>query len=123
MRDGEYKIKLKDENGIEEEITLRATPHALRAILTKYTGVRNILQKLYMVEEEAMYDLLLAAISGPGNELASRNPGWRNILRDNIFHTGLFDLVAPLTEYVTLLANGGKHPKKEEDEEQKEGKA
>ena len=113
-KDGEFPLVLGEDN-----LVLRASPHVLRTILTKHQGIRQVLQKIYMIEEEAIYDVMVAALSDPMD--ASRNPkqnGWKAILRENIFNHGLLDLVEPVTGFVTFLANGGKHePEIEDDDE------
>ena len=114
MKDGEYPITI-----CEDELVLRASPHVLRTILTKHSGIRQVLQKIYMIEEEAIFDVLSAALSDPAD--TARNPkarGWKEILRENIFKHGILNLVEPTTGFVTFLANGGKHePQTEDDEE------
>lgn len=116
MKDGEFPIKIAD-----DELVLRATPHVLRTILSKYGGIRQVLQKIYMIEEEAIYDVIVAALSGPDPNGVQRAKNWKSVVRDNIFEHGILDLVDPLTTFVTFLANGGRH-KVEEVEEDDTGK-
>ncbi len=102
QKDGEYAIQLA-----EDEIILRATPNVLRMILNKHGGIRQALQKVYMIEEEIMFDIMVAGISdGPKSPLA---PSWKTTLRENIFKHGVINLVEPLTGFLTFLGNGGKH--------------
>jgi len=117
MKDGEFTIKLAEDN-----LLLRATPHALRTILTKYGGVKNVLQKIYLIEEEVMFDIIVAALSGPDPDGIPKLRNWKEVIRENIFSHGIINLVDPMTEYVMLLANGGRHAKKADSEDDQEGK-
>jgi len=97
MKDGELSLKLD-----EETITLKATPHALRVVLTKHGGMRKAIEKVFMMESDIMEDIIEAGLAPEKIN--------RQILSENVFKTGIINLVGPLTEYLMLLANGGKKP-------------
>jgi hypothetical protein len=104
MKQGEFKLTLG-----EDELLLRCTPHALRTVLTKHGGIRAVMQKLYLVEFDIMFDLIA---SGLGETKFDKNN-----LEENIFLAGIINLVEQLTEFVDLLGNGGKPSVKSEDKE------
>lgn len=108
MKDGEYPLKLD-----QDEVVLRASPHVLRTILTKHQGIRQVLQKIYMIEEEAIYDVIVAGLA----DTPGMSKDWKSTVRDNIFKHGILDLVEPIIGFVNFLGNGGRHeaPKEEDD--------
>lgn len=97
MKEGTQVLRLE-----EDVITLKATPHALRVILTKHGGMRNAIQKVYMMEADIMEDIIEAGVAP--------TPVDRKTLSENVFKSGIINLIEPLTEYLVLLANGGKKP-------------
>ena len=105
MKQGEMELQLGP-----DKITLRATPHALRTVLSKHEDLRTALQRVYMMNDSIMYDIIEAAVSD-GKKAINREA-----LQTNVFEYGIINLVEPLTEYLMLLANGGKPVEGESDE-------
>lgn len=101
MRTGEYEFQLAD-----DKITLKATPNALRTILAKHGGMRKAIEKIYMMEVDIMEDVIEAGVAPQKID--------REILQANVYETGIINLIEPLTSFLILLSNGGKHPEKEQ---------
>lgn len=97
MKPGQLKFQLD-----EDIVVLKATPHALRTILSKHGGMRNAIQKVYMMEVDIMEDIIEAGLAPIEIQ--------KDTLRENVFKSGIINLIDPLTEYLMLLANGGKQP-------------
>lgn len=104
MKQGEMELQLGP-----DKITLRATPHALRIVLSKHEDLRTALQRVYMMNDSIMYDIIEAAVSD-GKKAINREA-----LQANVFEYGIINLIEPLTEYLMLLANGGKPVEGESD--------
>ncbi len=104
MKQGEFKLTLGENN-----LTLRCTPAALRAIETDHGGLRNVFSKLYQVEFKTIKDIIKAGLIGGLKYDES-------VLEQEIFDHGLIDLLEPLTEFLNLLGNGGRPPEKKKDE-------
>lgn len=103
MKLGEFTFQLA-----EDTIVLKATPHALRTVLVKHGGMRSAIQKVYMMEADIMEDIIEAGLAP--------TPINRDVLAENVFNAGIINLIEPLTNFLMLLANGGKPP-----EEKKKG--
>lgn len=98
MRQGEFALNLN-----ENVIPLRCTPAALRFAENKHGGIRNLLQKIYMVEYQTMLDIIEAGLIGA--------PHYdKELLAEEVFKHGTMNLIVPLTDYINLLGNGGKLP-------------
>ena len=110
MKDGEISFQLD-----EDVITLKATPHALRVVLTKHGGMRRAIEKVFMMEADIMEDIIEAGLAPQKIN--------RQILSENVFKAGIINLIAPLTEYLMLLANGGKKPEEKKEGGEPEGEA
>ncbi len=106
MKQGEVKLKLGP-----DEIILRPTPHALRTVLNDFGGVRPLYGKLYNIEYEAVFGIIKAGAVNENGDPMSNDKA----LEENIYLAGISDLVEPCTEYLELLINGGRPPKKVED--------
>lgn len=109
MRQGIFELQLN-----ENVYSLRCTPAALRFVENKHGGIRNVLQKLYLVEFQTMVDLVTAGLLG-GPEFN------KSILEEEIFKHGILELSVTLIDYVNLLGSGGKQPVKDDNEASNEG--
>ncbi|HWV44132.1 hypothetical protein [Pseudorhodoplanes sp.] len=101
MADGEVEIEL----GAEDErkpFTLRCTPRAFKAV-NQLGGFSNVFRRLAEFDADA-YDAVIAAG-------LNKRPG---DVSELVFKTGLPDLTAPLSEFVSQLMNGGRPIKADE---------
>jgi len=108
MKEGTTSFQLD-----EDFITLKATPHALRVVLTKHGGMRRAIEKVYMMEADIMEDIIEAGLAPEKID--------RTILAENVFKSGIINLIEPLSEYLMLLANGGKKPEPKKGGTEDEG--
>ena len=111
MKQGEMELKLGDDN-----LVLRATPYALRFILSKHEDLRTAIQRVYMMNDKVIYDILEAGVTDGKVQIN------RKALEENAFNEGLINLIGPMTDFLMLLANGGKKPSTEKTEEDVSGK-
>ena len=114
MRQGEFELQLSEEN----KLSLRCSPHVLRLIEKKYGGIVTLLNRLSMLEFTVMVDIIEAAVKTESNSAAFN----RQVLEQEVWEHGLYDLIVPLVDYINLLANGGKPPK-DSKEKSEEGEA
>lgn len=106
MKQGEMELKLGEDN-----LVLRATPHALRFIISRHEDLRTAIQRVYMLNDKVIYDVIEAAVTDGKTSIN------RAALEENAFSEGIINLIEPITEYLMLLANGGKTPVEKGDEQ------
>lgn len=104
MKQGEMELKLDVDN-----LVLKATPHALRTILSKHEDMRTAINKVYMMNFEIMCDIVEAAIYDGKTKVN------KQYLEENVFNEGIINLIDPLTQYLMLLSNGGKPIENQEE--------
>lgn len=101
MADGEVEIEL-GAAGERKPFTLRCTPRAFKAV-NQLGGFATVFRRLAEFDADA-YDAVIAAG-------LNKRPG---DVSELVFKTGLPDLTAPLSEFVSQLMNGGRPVKANE---------
>lgn len=101
IRPGEVEI---------ESLGLTLTPNlaAAQVISRKLGGIAGALAKVSVLDIDAMVELVAAGAKITGKDRAA--------LDEMVFDAGLSDLVAPITQYIVNIANGGKPPVDTADE-------
>lgn len=97
--EGEIEFSL---NGKAE--TLKSTLRAAKIVSANAGGFQGVLSKLALMEFEAYVGVVSAGLARKPSEV-----------EEAVYKTGLPNLTEPLTEYVMLLANGGKPMSSGED--------
>lgn len=88
---------------------LRPTISAGRRICNQFGSYMEALRKIELLDQNAFFAVIAAGLNKKVAEI-----------EDDVFAHGLPDLVTPVTDYITLLANGGK-PIKSDGEGNKKG--
>lgn len=103
MADGEIEIELGPEND-RKPFTLRCTPRAFKTV-NQLGGFATVFQRLAGFDADA-YDAVIAAG-------LNKRP---SDVSELVYKTGMPDLTAPLSEFVSQLMNGGRPIKADEPE-------
>lgn len=91
-----------------EEVILKPSLHATLQLSRQQGGIVGAINKVGQLD----MDTFVAAISLGLNLKNTRD---QRDLAEKVYKTGMVDLVAPVTKYLTILANGGKPPRESED--------
>lgn len=110
-RKGELAITLAG-----EAVTLRATLRAAQMVNDGCGGFRGALEGIARFDLNAV-TLVVAAGIGAKDQAAVDDVGRK------VFSTGLGDLAAPTTRFVTMLMNGGRDPGEKADDATSKGEA
>ena len=93
------------------ELELLCTPGAMGKISHRLNGVAHALQKINLLEWEAMC-VIVRAGANLGDKDAQK-------IENALFKFGIVNLSSALTEYMIMLTNGGKMPDATADEVEK----
>jgi hypothetical protein len=104
LGDGEVTLSL---NG--QDVTLRPTLRAAKAINSQYGGFVGIYQRIAGLDMAA-YVAVIAA--GLGKSTAAEI----ELIEEGVFREGMENLAKPIGEFVTALASGGRRKDPAEDE-------
>ena len=96
LRDGVVEIQL---NG--KTVELKATPDAAIRLSRLYQGISPIMGKLQALDVDAFANVIRY-----GANLQKKEE--LDALSDDVWNTGLTNLLVDLLEYIGILANGGK---------------
>ena len=90
--------------------TLRPTLRAAKTVNSVFGSFMVALQKLGELDQNAFFVVIAAGLGKKVHEV-----------EDDVFAHGLPDLVSPCSDFVTLLANGGKPMKSVTSEDSNSG--
>ena len=96
MDAGQIEIDL-----LGETFILKATPKAARMISTKLGAIQEIFPRLELVDYSTIEWVILAGLSWMPDSARKGVP-------DKIFYAGMMNLVVPCSNFITLVANGGR---------------
>jgi hypothetical protein len=89
-------------------VELRPTPDAILALSAKYDGFGPLLAALQRYNMQAFIDVVVTGAGAEGRDAKA--------LRDRTVLEGMPSLMGPVSEFVTILANGGRPIKEEASE-------
>ena len=95
------------------ELELVPTLAALECLNKKYGDFANVLNGINSLNFDTYIDVIYVGVKKqlPSNEKERKETA------QEIFNTGIVDLLAPVTEYIMLLLNGGRKIDPEEEQE------
>ncbi len=96
MEAGQIEIDLSGESWI-----LKATPKAARMISTKLGAIQEIFPRLELVDYSTIEWVILSGLSWMPD-------GEKKGVPDKIYYAGMMNLVIPCSNFITLIANGGR---------------
>lgn len=91
-----------------ETHTLRPTLRAAQTISRQTGGIRAAMEAVTNFDLDTMTTVVGLGLGLDGKALKE--------LPERIYETGIGSLVAPLTRYLVILANGGRMPNDDDDE-------
>lgn len=83
-----------------ESVTLRPTLQAAQAISRQSGGISGAVRAVGQFDLDAIVSVVTLGLGLTGND-AKEVPG-------RVYRTGLTDLIGPVSNYLTILANGGR---------------
>lgn len=86
---------------VDEEVILRPTLRACQTISKQAGGIMSAVNAVGRFDIEVM-----TAVIALGLDI--RKPAEVNELAEKVYTTGMADLVEPVTQYLSILANGGR---------------
>lgn len=95
-----------------EQVELLATPKAALQICKHYKGVMSAMSAIQQMNLDDYVIIVRFATNGLQKDSEK--------LLEDVYSAGITNLLAPLTDYLVLLANGGKKPSGEESVEGKQ---
>ena len=99
---GAGNVTIKLLNGeVYEEVTLRPTLKACRALSQQSGGIMSAVQAVGRFD----FEVITAAVA---LGLDARTPDETNRIAERVYATGLADLIEPVTRFLTIIANGGR---------------
>lgn len=96
VSEGEYAVPFGDETAV-----LTANLFAAKGISRHFGGFQAALNKVATGDLEAFIAVIRYGLGIRNDAEAAR-------IEDKVFRAGILNLTAPLTEFVLMLANGGK---------------
>lgn len=90
-----------------EEMTLVPSPGAILVLSEQYDGFGPLIQAIQRLKVSAAADVVIAGLGLEGRAAKE--------MREKVAMTGVVDLVGKLTEFVMVLANGGRPLTDDED--------
>lgn len=105
VNEGEVEVTLAGKPAV-----LRSTLRAAKTVDAKCGGFQSAYSRLAAFNMEAYAIVVAAGLGKQPHEV-----------EDAVYQTGMTDLIGPLSEFVTLLMNGGRKPGKEADDGKGEG--
>ncbi len=96
MEAGQIEIDLSGDS-----YTLKATPKAARMISTKLGAIQEIFPRLELVDYSTIEWVILSGLSWMTDAEKKGVP-------DKIYYAGMMNLVIPCSNFITLIANGGR---------------
>ena len=101
MANGDVSITLDG-----QPVTLRCTLRAATEVTATFGSYTEVYRRLASLDHRAN---VLVVAAGLGKDPKD--------VEGQVYRTGLHGLVKPLTEYITLLSNGGRPPRQDEGNE------
>lgn len=90
-----------------DDVDLRCTPLAMKALCNRHGSLIAVQQKIASFDFNAMADVVEIGI-GP-KQLKHLGIS-REKLESAVYEAGMAKILAPLTRYIMMLANGGREP-------------
>lgn len=105
VKKAQVKIEL---NGVEE--TLIPSPNAIINLSMRYGGIAPLMTAIGQLNVQAMADTVAAGLSLEGRDARD--------MPTTVVESGLLELLPKLSEFASILANGGRPLKTEKSEEE-----
>lgn len=85
----------------DEQVTLRPTLRACQTISKQAGGIMSAVQAVGRFDLEVMTSVIALGLD-------IRKPAELNALAEKVYQSGMAELVEPVTQFLSILANGGR---------------